>query len=248
MKLTILGCSGTIPSATSGCASYLLEHDGFRLLVDAGEGCVGALARSGELYDIDAVVVSHLHADHCLGLLSYYYARILNPDAGVGELPVWGPEGTGDRLLRAFDSGPFERFAGCYSFATLTAGHQVIGPFDITTARMAHPVECYGMRVTAGGRTLAYSADTGPTSALPALARDADLLLCEASWQDGPDHPPDIHLTASEAGEHAAAAGAGGLVLTHIVPWVDPQESRERAALIFPGSVEVAVPGATFTP
>jgi ribonuclease BN (tRNA processing enzyme) len=248
MRLTVLGCSGTVPSATSGCSSYLLDHDGFRLLVDAGEGCVGALQRSGELYRIDAVVVSHLHADHCLGLLPYYYARTLNPDVSVGRLPVWGPAGTGDRLLRALDAGPPDRLAGCYDVRELVARRQQIGPFEVTAGRMAHPVECFGLRLEAGGRSLAYSADTGPTPALCELAAEADLLLCEASWRDGEDHPPDIHLTGSQAGEHAARAGARALVLTHIAPWVDAEAAGEHAAAAYPGPVELAAPGAIFIP
>ena len=86
---------------------------------------------------------------------------------------------------------------------------------------MNHPVETFGFRVEQAGRALAYSADTGTCPALVELASQADVLLCEASFLTGPDPMPDMHLTARGAAEHAAAAGVGRLVLTHLVPWND---------------------------
>jgi ribonuclease BN (tRNA processing enzyme) len=100
---------------------------------------------------------------------------------------------------------------------------------------MAHPVEAYAVRVEAAGRSLTYSGDTAPTDALVALARDTDVLLCEASFLDG-EGPPGLHLTGREAGEHAAKAGAGRLLVTHVPPWVDADRVAAEAAAAFPGA------------
>jgi ribonuclease BN (tRNA processing enzyme) len=132
---------------------------------------------------------------------------------------------------------------GAFDFGTLEPGTREIGPFRVTLAHVNHPVETFGFRIEAGGRALAYSADTGESAALVDLARGADLMLCEASFLDGPDLPGGLHLTARQAAEHAAQAGAGRLVLTHLVPWNDRQRTLEEAAPHFPGPLSLATSG-----
>jgi ribonuclease BN (tRNA processing enzyme) len=111
---------------------------------------------------------------------------------------------------------------------------------------VAHPVTAYGLRILADGRTLAYSGDTGTCDALVETARDADLFLCEASFVEGGDNPPDLHLTGAEAGVMATEAGARRLVLTHVPPWHDPQVMLAEAHLTYDGPLELAVPGETY--
>jgi ribonuclease BN (tRNA processing enzyme) len=108
---------------------------------------------------------------------------------------------------------------------------------------MSHPVETFGFRLERGGHSLTYSADTGESPALEALARDTDLLLCEASFLDGPGHPQGLHLTARQAAEHAARAGARRLVLTHLVPWNDRERSLAEAARAYAGPISLAASG-----
>jgi ribonuclease BN (tRNA processing enzyme) len=108
---------------------------------------------------------------------------------------------------------------------------------------MNHPVETFGFRFSYGGKTLAYTGDTGETDAVAAVARDADVFLSEAAFLEGPDLPPDLHLTARQAGAYASRAGAGKLVLTHIQPWTSPDAAREEAAGAFGGDLDVAVAG-----
>ncbi|MEP6462008.1 MAG: MBL fold metallo-hydrolase [Frankiaceae bacterium] len=245
MLLTVLGCAGTFPGPDSPCASYLVEHDGFRLLLDLGSGAVGALSRhhpTGDLLAVDAVVISHLHGDHWLDLIPYAYARRYAPGGAAPQLAVRSPPGLSDRLSRL--GSPTVR--GAYDLETITPGAVEIGPFQVTFGRAAHPVETYATRLTAGGRTLTYSADTGPCDQLVTLAGDADLLLCEASNTDGEEHPPKVHLTGRQAGEHAARACAGRLVLTHIVPYRDPAAAQRAAGSAYSGPVEVARSGATY--
>ncbi|HWG92689.1 MAG TPA: MBL fold metallo-hydrolase, partial [Mycobacteriales bacterium] len=124
-------------------------------------------------------------------------------------------------------------------------GSRTIGPFQVDTVRSNHPVECHAMRLTAGGRSLTYSGDTGECPDLVELARGTDLFLCEASWTHSPDNPPGVHLSGREAGEHAAQAGVGRLVVTHVVAWADPDAVVAEARAAFDGPVEQARCGTT---
>jgi ribonuclease BN (tRNA processing enzyme) len=247
MKLTIVGCAGTFPGPDSACSSYLLEHDGFRLLIDAGNGSTGALQQTVGLLDLDAVIISHLHGDHYLDLITYTYARRYHPGGMPGCLPIYGPSNIREHLAGAFGRPVDDLLSEVYDFNPISAeGRIAIGPFELELAHVNHPVETYAMRLSAGGRTLAYSADTGVSDALVKVARDADLFLCEASYLDGDDNPPDIHLTGKEAAEHAARAGVDRLVLTHLVPWGDRDRTLAEARATFPGDLDVAHPGAAF--
>jgi ribonuclease BN (tRNA processing enzyme) len=246
VRLTVVGCSGTLPGPQSPCSGYLVESAGFRLLVDAGNGAIGAMQRHADMLAIDAVVISHLHADHCLDLVPYSYARRHHPRAPVPRLPVYGPRGLQERLCAAFEQRPADGLDDVYEFRTVQEGRRTVGPFAIDLARMNHPVETYGMRIMADGATLAYSADTGHSDALVALARNCDLFLCEASYLDGPRNPPGLHLSARAAAEHALRAGVRRLVLTHLVPWNDPRRTAAEAAAAYGRPVELAASGATF--
>jgi ribonuclease BN (tRNA processing enzyme) len=121
-----------------------------------------------------------------------------------------------------------------------------IGPFAVTVARVAHPVACFAMRLEHAGRSLVYSGDTGVSDALVTLSQGADLLLCEASYVEGADNPPALHLTGKEAGEHAAKAGVDRLLLTHIPPWYDGAVALAEATPAFHGPVHLAQPGTTY--
>jgi ribonuclease BN (tRNA processing enzyme) len=237
VRLTVLGCSGTFPGPHSGCSSYLVEHDGFRLMVDCGNGAIGVLQACGGLLDVDAVLLSHLHADHCLDLVAYAYARRYHPLGMPPALPVYGPSGTRRRLVAAFDHPPVDGLREIYDFRLITEGRFGIGPFTVDLARMAHPIEAYGVRLTAGGRSLTYSGDTGECDALVTLARGSDTLLCEASWHDDVANPPGVHLSGREAGEHAARAGVGRLLLTHLVPWSSEERMLAEAAGSYAGEL-----------
>jgi ribonuclease BN (tRNA processing enzyme) len=115
----------------------------------------------------------------------------------------------------------------------------------VSTARAAHPVECHAVRLTAGGRSLVYTGDTGACDRVVELARGADVLLAEAAHPDVPDLPPALHLSGREAGEHAAAAGVGRLLVTHVPPWGDPTARLAEARAVFPAS-ELVEPLATY--
>ncbi|HET7430919.1 MAG TPA: MBL fold metallo-hydrolase, partial [Nocardioides sp.] len=107
MRLTVVGCSGSFPGPQAAASCYLVEadHDGrtWRILLDLGSGAYGSLQRYADPLSIDAVFLSHLHADHCLDLTGYYVVRRYHPAGHQPRIPVWGPEGTADRMARAYD-------------------------------------------------------------------------------------------------------------------------------------------------
>jgi ribonuclease BN (tRNA processing enzyme) len=248
MKLTVVGCSGSFPSAESACSSYLVEADGYRLLIDMGNGALGELQRHCGLYDLDAVLLSHLHADHCIDMCGYFVARYYRHDGGPpAAIPVYGPAGTEQRLNIAYGDVPDEKcMSEVFDFRTLEPGSFQLGPFAVTTDAVSHPVEAYGFRIESEGRSLVYSGDTGPCDALSGLAENADLFLCEASFTYGKEDIPDLHLNGREAGQIAARARAGRLILTHIPPWTSPAASLRDAQAGFGGPVELAKAGATY--
>jgi len=241
--LTIVGCSGSFPGPDSPASCYLVEADGFRLLLDLGNGALGALQRYAGLYDIDAVCLSHLHADHCLDLCSYAVARYHHPEGPRPAIPVYGPAGTQERMTACYGSHGSAAMTESFDFIELRPGTIEIGPLRVSADHMNHPVETFGFRLEQAGRALAYSADTGESAPLVELARDADLLLCEASFLDGPDLPAGLHLTARQAGRHATRAGVRQLVLTHLVPWNDRQITEHEAGTGFSGPLAFAASG-----
>ena len=243
MRLTVIGCSGSFPGPDSPASCYLIEEQGFRLLLDLGTGALGAVQRYASLYEIDAVCLSHLHPDHCLDMTGYWVARTYAPDAPYPRIPVYGPPGTARRLARAQGVDGEEEMTGAFDFRDLRPGPLEIGPLRLTLAHMNHPVETFGFRFEAGGAVLAYSADTGVSPDLVNLARDASVLLSEASFLEGPGLPEGLHLTARQAAEHATRAGVQHLLLTHLVPWNDRERSREEAAAAFGGQLTLATSG-----
>jgi ribonuclease BN (tRNA processing enzyme) len=254
MRLTIVGCSGSYPGPDSTASCYLLEeqHEGrtWRILLDLGKGALGQLHRYADPLEIDAVLVSHLHADHCLDLCGYYVMRKYHPTGPQPRIPVWGPAGTADRMARAYDlpldPGMNEEFA-FHDWSSRSSDAPVeIGPFTVEPRQVVHPVTAFSLRVSAGGRTLVYSGDTGPCDALDEAATGADLLLAEASFESGADNPPDLHLTGADCGRTASRAGVGRLVLTHVPPWHDPAVAEAEARGEWSGPVELARAGATY--
>ena len=248
MRLTVVGCAGSFPGPDNPASCYLLEADGFRLVVDFGNGSLGALQKYTGLFKVDAVCLSHLHADHCVDRYSYSIARAYSPAGPQPPIPVYGPAGTPERM--AFIHGPKGDDLGLtkrFSWETLKPGRMAIGPFDITLAHMNHPVETFAFRFSQGGRSLVYTGDTGETEAVPELAAGADVFLSEAAFLEGPDLPPGIHLTARQAGAYATRAGVGKLVLTHLVPGINPDDARAEAASAFGGELGLATAGQVIT-
>ena len=243
MRLTVIGCAGSYPGPDSPASCYLVEHDGHSIVLDMGNGAFGPLQTYVDVLDVEAVVLSHLHADHCLDLTSYYVWRRYRPEGPAHAIPVLGPTGSADRLARAYDLPHTPGMHGEFIFRDHAAVTEV-GPFRITTAPACHPVEAYSIRVEAGGRVLVFSGDTGPCEPLVGLSEGADLALYEASFLSRyEDLPPDLHMTAAQASVHAMRAGVGRLLLTHLVPWTPRDETQAEAAAVYDGELMLATSG-----
>lgn len=250
MRLTIVGCSGSFPGPDSAASCYLVEaaYDGgtFRLLLDLGSGALGSLQRHTPLESVGAVVLSHLHADHCLDLCGFYVVRKYHPGGPMGQLPVYGPAGTGDRIARAYDLTSAAQMGGEFDFRTFPDGPFQLGPFSVSVAAVDHPVTAFAVKVTDGVRTLVYSGDTARCRSIELFAAGADLLLAEASFLDSADNPPHLHMTGADAASVAERAAVGRLVLTHIPPWHSRDVVLAEAEPLFGGETTVARPGAIF--
>ncbi|HEY7044556.1 MAG TPA: MBL fold metallo-hydrolase [Nocardioidaceae bacterium] len=251
MRLTIIGCSGSMPGPESAASCYLVEapYAGrtFRLVLDLGSGALGTLQRFVALDTVDAVALSHLHADHCLDLCGYYVFRKYHPGGPLPHVTVYGPEGTAQRMARAYDLPDEPGMSDVFSFVPYADSTMEIGPFSVDVARVHHPVPAYAVRVSHDGRSLVYTGDTGPCSSLDDLAKGCDLLLAESSFVEGGRHNPmDMHLTGRQAALTAERAGVGQLVLTHIPPWHDREVVRSEAVPHFAGPVSLAVTGASY--
>lgn len=250
MKLTILGCSGSLPRPDSPASGYLVEAGGARIALDLGNGTVGALQRHSDPFSLDGLFLSHLHPDHCSDFGALTVLRRYHPDPPHDttrrRLPVFGPPETQDRLTRLYAPNAAELaetdLADVYDFAGFDSPAEV-GPFRVAAFPVDHLCPAWGFRVSAGGRVLAYTGDTGPCAALEELARGADALLAEASWSDSPDRPDGVHLSGRQAARVAKRAGVRQLLLTHLQPWTDPQEILREATEEFDGPVEVVEAG-----
>ncbi|MGZ0147973.1 MBL fold metallo-hydrolase [Kribbella sp. WER1] len=246
MKLTVIGCSGSVPGPDSAASSYLVTADGFHLVLDLGSGALGSLQRHLAVPEIGAIALSHLHPDHCMDLCGLYVAARYAPGAPIPRIPVFGPAGAAERMALAYDLPLDPGMREELEFHTWQEV-QRIGPFTVRTAPMVHPVPAYAIRVEYGNKSLVYTGDTGPNDALVELARGADVLLSEAALQDDdPDNPADLHLTPADAGEHAKKAGVKRLVITHVPPWYDRETQAGHARRTFSGPVEIATPHAVF--
>jgi len=238
MRLTVLGACGAWPAAGDACSGYLVEHDGFRLLVDVGYATVPRLLQRVPADRVDAVYVSHGHPDHCVDLNPLLRARALRDDPAA-PLPVYALPGALDAVLALDRPG---MLADAYVLHEFTGGSGFdVGPFRAETRLLPHSVPNAGVRLAAGGRVLAYTGDSGPSPDVVALARGADLLLAEASYVDEVPEDSRRHLcSAREAGRQAARAGAGHLLLTHLLPGTDPAAARDAAGNGYDGEVGVA--------
>jgi ribonuclease BN (tRNA processing enzyme) len=235
MRLTVLGGCGAWPEAGQACSGYLVEHDGFRLLVDAGYAIVPRLQQYIAVTEVDAVFVSHGHPDHCADLNPLLRARALRDDP-VAPLPVYALPNALDAVLALDRPGMLDP---AYELREFAAGDRLeIGPFRADTRLLPHFLPNAGVRLEAGGRVLAYTGDTGPTPDIAVLARDADLLLAEATFVD---RSVEFLSSAAQAGRDAADAGVGRLLLTHLSPGTDREASRAAAAASYGGEVGVAV-------
>lgn len=272
MKLTAIGTSGSFPGPGSSASCYLIESDEgtpTRIILDLGSGALGPLQQFIDTDRISAVVLSHLHPDHCMDMTGLYVKHCFDPKFFNGDIsdtgtirtrtPVFAPAGAKERLARAYYTDPGKSpvanggddsdLDNAFEFNDIDHGtrHQ-IGSLVVESFLVDHPVEAYALRVTdAKGSVITYSGDSDECDHLVEAAREADLFLCEAAFQEDRDTARGIHLTGRRAGRVAQNADAASLVLTHIPTWTDCSIVRGEAAGEYRGPIELAKPGASWT-
>ncbi len=239
--LTVLGCAGSHPGSGRLCSGYLVQTGDTNLLLDAGNGSTANLQRYVPLSELDAIVVSHRHVDHCVDLIGAYYALRFTPDFDR-RLPLYAPAEVHETLTGLLSDDSEMGFDDYFEHRQVAGGDTVeVGPLGLRFADSLHPPPTVSTRIELDDRVLVYSGDSAGGDELVAIARDADLFLCEATWAgDADDYPSGIHLTARDAGAIAAAAGVARLVLTHVAGGTDRDRVLTEASEAFDGPIELA--------
>ena len=262
MEITVLGKSPSWQDAGGACSGYLVQEDGYALLLDCGNGVFSKLRCHRDYVDVDAVLVSHLHADHFLDLIPFSYALSYAPRQQ--PVPVAGWPGTSaparpELYAPVGATDTFRQIVGCWGNEELIEGaftlreyqpwdELEVGPLRIRFCEVPHFTLTFAIEVSSeGGGRLTYSADCSPNDELVQFAHGTDLLLIEATLPRPERTGERGHLTPAEAGEHGRRADAKRLVITHYSDELDPEWALAQAAEAFGGPVELAREGAVYT-
>jgi ribonuclease BN (tRNA processing enzyme) len=228
MRLRVLGSSGGYPAPGNPSSGFFLEHGQAKLWIDAGNGTFAELQRVADFTRVDALLLSHVHADHCADIYPLHVAIRYGIGGGF-KLPLYAPPGTPEALGGLLGPTGAEQLAEAFDFHTIQAGDSIeVAGIRLTFLRTDHPAHTLAMRAETPDGTLTYSADTGPNVDLAGFAAGSDLLLCEANYQDARMGAP-LHLSARQAARIARQAGVRALALTHVWPTLDPQDSLREA-------------------
>lgn len=236
MKLTVIGYWGGYPKRNGASSGYLLEHDGFKLLLDCGSGILSKLQNVVQPEELDAVILSHYHTDHIADIGVLQHARLIQGFLGkkMTTLPIYGHE---------YDQNEFKKL----TYKDITKGiaynpqeNLTAGPFQITFLKTDHPVPCYAMRIEADGRVLIYTGDGSYKEELIEFCNKADLLLCECNFYGNQDGKQAGHMTSFEAGNLAQKALVKQLCLTHLPHYGDTNELVNEAATKYAGIIKLA--------
>ncbi|WP_062512862.1 MBL fold metallo-hydrolase [Halobacillus sp. KGW1] len=238
MKLTVIGYWGAFPGPGSATSGYLFEKDGFSMLVDCGSGVLSRLQQFRKLEDIDAVVLSHYHQDHMADVGPLQYAWLVHNNLKQTEeiLPIYG---------HLEDEEKFSALTHQYTEGIAYEPEQPlhVGPFRIDFHPTAHPVPCYGMRITDGEQTVVYTADTSYKETWARFAKDADLLITDTNFYKGMDGKGPGHMTSTEAATIARDAGVDTLLLSHLPHFGSWTKLKQEAEDVFSGTIHLAEEG-----
>ena len=238
-QCTVLGADGSYPGLNGACSGYLLRTEATAVWLDTGTGTLANLQRHMAPQDLDAVIVTHVHDDHCANLADYRVMLFCADNTREG-VPVYAASRVRERL---FPNGEHEPY---FIWTEIEGGVVLeIGDFTFRFSETDHPVPTLAVRTDAHGRSLAYSSDTGTEWQLSELGSDFDVALVEAALRKGEEDGP-FHLSPSQAGLMAREAGAKRLILTHLRPDHDRETIRSEAVATFGADIELAETGATY--
>lgn len=242
----MLGSSCSIPRPNRACSSYLVDGGGHKIVLDLGTGAFSNL-RERIAYDtVDAIVITHMHADHFIDVIPMRYALKYGPNGRKAKMPLWlppdgeamlrrlvsafAPEGDGDFLSEVFDVRTYDPNAILR-----------LGSATLRFAQTRHYVPTFAVRYEADGTVLTYSADTAPEENVVRLARNSDLFLCEASLLRNEVEPGVRgHSSPLEAAQMAHDAEVASLMLTHYSDGQTVEDILEAARMVYSGPVKCA--------
>lgn len=247
----MLGKSPAMPDANGANSGYLIRDAGFTLLLECGSGVFGKLRGACDPTEVDAVLITHLHADHALDVFPFSHALTYD-HRGDGKRPqLWAPPGS-ERAFTTLGAvfGAEHQISAAFALVEYDPDRTLtVGPFSISFREVPHYVPAWGCDLSGvDGRRLTFGADCGPNDAIVELARDTDLLMLEATEGPGPHLGDGFrgHLTAAEAGELGRRAGIGRLLLTHYSDELDAAQVRAAGEAGFGAPVELAAEGARY--
>ncbi len=250
MRVTVLGKSPSWPDADGACSGYLVQDSETSALVDCGSGVFAKLRGVCNYVDVDAVVVSHMHADHFADLVPFACALAYGPRTVTRPPQLLLPPGGGERLQMLAEGGGHSHLMDVSFEISEYDPHEAVtvNTLDFAFAPVPHFIATNAVQVRShdGGGRFTYGADHRRTDALEAFAADTDLLFLEATLQDHDPESPRGHMTAADAGAVAAGCAARQLVLTHISDECDVDRALADARRAFAGPVEVARHGAVY--
>jgi ribonuclease BN (tRNA processing enzyme) len=267
VRITVLGKSPSWPDAAGACSGYLVQEEDFTLMLDCGNGVFSKLRRICDYVDVDAVIITHLHADHFLDLVPFSYALTYAPrqqPVAVGGWPGTDEPAHPGLFVPAGAARVFRRIVGCWGNEDLIDNafdlHEYaspehisaprdlsVGPFHVSFCEVPHYVTTYAVELRTNGARFTFSADCKPNEQLIRFAADTEMLMIEATLPRPERTGIRGHLTPGEAGEHARLARAQRVVLTHYSDEMDPVWARNEAAASYRGPVQLAAEGAIYT-
>ncbi|MBN8209245.1 MBL fold metallo-hydrolase [Bacillus sp. NTK071] len=239
MKVTVLGPWGGYPKAGEASAGYLVQHDGYNLLIDCGSGVLSQLQHYLPVEELDSVVISHYHPDHIADTGVLYHGRLIQSKIG-SELPVLPiyAHPYDEVGFQSLDHHPYTEARPFKEDDKLE-----LGPFTITFLETIHPVKCYAMRVTDGHHSMVFTADSSYKKEFETFSDGADLLISECNLYSHMDGSAMGHMNSTDAASIAKEANVSTLMLTHLPHFGDLTELEKDANRIFKGEVVLASTG-----
>jgi ribonuclease BN (tRNA processing enzyme) len=248
MDITVLGCGAVFPRAGGACSGFLVQAGGTNVWLEAGNGTFSRMEELHSFREIDALILSHAHSDHFVDAIPLMYARVFE-EKKPDPLTVYAPPEVPAKILGMLGAGSSSAglFHETFDFKPLTAEPFEVGDLRFEPFRTLHPPETYGVRIRDDGRLATYTSDTAWFDDLPEACGEADLLICEATYVEGVQAEPDVHLWAPEAGNVGEKSGAKRMLLTHVWGTFDPAQAASEAAKTFGGPVEPATERRRYT-